>query len=241
MLTTLIAATLMQGESFTEDFSAYNASFKMVRIPDGEHKGTKITGLYAAATELTWEVYEIWYLQKDQTIQEQTSVRPDAISRPSRPYAVIFTGFGHHEFPAICISLNSAQEFCKWLSKKTGKSYRLPTRAEWEYLADVAPEKPDETSWHWDNADDTTHKVAQKSANKFGLFDCYGNTAEWTLEKDGTAGVAGGSWKTKPAELKQDYWQASTPKWNEADPQTPKSKWWLANGQFIGLRLVCTK
>ena len=241
MLTTLLAtAILQQPEGFREEFPAHGVGFKMVRIPDGEHKGTKIKDLYAAQTELTWEVYEVWYLQKDQTIEEQTSVRPDAISRPSRPYAVIFTGFGHHEYPAICVSLNSAQEFCKWLSKKSGKNYRLPTRSEWEYLAGSSPEKPDETSWHWDNAEDTTHKIANKQPNAFGLFDCFGNVAEWTQEKD-EIGVAGGSWKTKPADLKQGYWQASNPLWNEADPQTPKSKWWLANGQFIGLRLVCTK
>ena len=96
MLTTLLAAAVLQQETITEDFPSHGVSFKMVRIPDGEHKGTQIKNLYAAQTELTWEVYEIWYLQRDQTIQEQTSVRPDAISRPSRPYAVIFTGFGHH-------------------------------------------------------------------------------------------------------------------------------------------------
>jgi formylglycine-generating enzyme required for sulfatase activity len=241
MLTTLLAAAIFQQETFVESFPSQVTSFKMVRIPDGENRGTTIKGLYAAQTELPWEVYEIWYLQRDQTIQEQTSVRPETISRPSRPYAVIFTGFGHHEYPAICVSLNSAIEFCKWLSTKTGKSYRLPTRAEWEYLAGAAPSNPDETSWHWDNAEDTTHKVATKKANANGLFDCFGNVAEWTLDKENVHGVAGGSWKTKPADLKPGYWQEYSPKWNEADPQTPKSKWWLANGQFIGLRVVCTK
>ncbi len=240
MLTTLLAAAVLQQETFTEEFPVQEVSFKMVRIPDGEHKGTQIKGLYASQTEVPFQIYDIWYLQKDQTIEERTTVRPDAISRPSRPYAAIFIGFGHHEFPAICISLNSAQEFCKWLSKKSGKNYRIPTRAEWEYIAGASPANPEETSWHWDNAEDTTHKVASKKPNAFGLFDCFGNVAEWTLDKE-AKGVAGGSWRTKPKDLKQDYWQPETPAWNDADPQTPKSKWWLANGQFIGLRLVCTK
>jgi formylglycine-generating enzyme required for sulfatase activity len=208
----------------------------MVRIPDSEF--TK--GLYVSATEVPWEVFEIWALQLDQTAEEQTKFKPDALSRPSRPYAVIFTGFGHHEFPANCISSNSAIEFCKWLTTKTGKKYRLPTRMEWEFFAGKQG-GVDEVAWHWDNAEDTTHKVGTKKPNSFGLYDALGNVAEWTTDKDGKFGASGGSWKTKPVDLTTNLWQPFDPKWNEADPQNPKSKWWLANGQHIGIRVVCTK
>jgi hypothetical protein len=229
---------LAQGpETFLEEFPNQLTTLKMVRIPDSG----AIKGLYASATEIPWEVFEIWALQLDQTIEEQTRVKPDTISRPSRPYAVIFTGFGHHEYPAMCMSSHAATEFCIWLSKKSGKKYRIPTRAEWEYLASANSEKPEDVAWFWDNAEDTTHKVATRRPNAFGLFDTLGNVAEWTLDSGGKFGISGGSWRTKLADLSPMLWQPFDLKWNEADPQNPKSKWWLANGQHIGLRVVCTK
>jgi formylglycine-generating enzyme required for sulfatase activity len=235
MFSTLLAtaALIQTPEFFVEEFPKHLTSLKMVKIPGKD--------LYVSATEVPWEVFDIWVLQQDMTEEERNSKRPETLSRPSRPYAVIFTGFGHHEYPAICMSINSSNEFCKWLSKQTGKKYRLPTKAEWQLFAGAEPANKDETSWHWNNSDDTTHKVATKKPNEFGLYDVYGNVAEWTQEKDGSHGVAGGSWKTDPANLKPTLWDAFSPKWNEADPQNPKSKWWLANGQFIGLRIVCTK
>ena len=202
---------------------------------------TEIKNLSVSETEIPWDVFEIWALRLDQSTADQVAGKKFAVSRPSRPYAVIFTGFGHHGFPANCVSIDSATEFCKWLSEKTGKKYRLPTVAEWQYLskADGSAQKIDDIAWHFDNADDVTHKVGIKKPNSFGLFDTLGNVAEWAVNEKGEPVICGGSWKDEAKDIGLTKTTPTNPKWNESDPQNPKSKWWLANGQFIGLRVVC--
>ncbi|MBL8048286.1 MAG: SUMF1/EgtB/PvdO family nonheme iron enzyme [Chthonomonas sp.] len=192
-----------------------------------------------SVTEIPHEVLDIWALRLD---EEQLGEEAKVISRPSKPYAVIFTGFGHDGFPANCISFHGALKFCDWLSKRTKRKFRLPTQTEWIFAC-KANEKPpknmDDVAWHWDNAEDATHPIGKKKPNGFGLFDMYGNVGEWATKADGSPVLMGGSWRTKPKALRADYAEEYSPDWNMADPQNPKSKWWLANGQFVGLRLVC--
>lgn len=232
-------------ESFVEKFESHATEMKMVRVPDGEIEvgGVKkqVKNLYFQETEMPWEVFEIWALRLDQTAEQQAA-GADTQSRPSKPYAVIFTGYGHHGHPAICMSYAAVDEYVKWLSKKTGKKYRLPYDWEWEYAARAMPSKPakiDDTAWYWDNADDLTHPVKKKAANAFGLYDMLGNVSEWAIDSDGKPLVCGGSWKDKAENIHAGFRMRQDDRWNMNDPQNPKSKWWLANGQFVGFRLVC--
>ncbi len=91
--------------------------------------------------------------------------------------------------PVENISWNDAQEFCQKLSDKTGKKYRLPSEAEWEYACRAGTqtryyfgdnaELLGEYAWYGQNSDSKNHPVGQKRQNNWGLHDMYGNVWEW--------------------------------------------------------------
>jgi len=104
-------------------------------------------------------------------------------------------GWGRGMQPVINISWNDAVAYCRWLSEKSHKTYRLPSESEWEYVAHDQTNYPygiaknDTTlsryAWFSDNANKHPHPIATKSANNFGLFDILGNVQEW-VEDDYT-------------------------------------------------------
>ncbi len=88
--------------------------------------------------------------------------------------------------PIVGVSWHNAVAYAKWLSKKTGKNWRLPTEAEWEYAAKggenykyAGSDNIESIAWYSGNSDSGTHPVGQKSPNGYGLYDMTGNVREW--------------------------------------------------------------
>lgn len=148
-------------------------------------------------TETTWDEYGLFALRnipkENPAKQESGSNQVDAITQPTPPYRDPTFGFGREGHPAINMTHHAAMEYTRWLSAKTGKDYRLPTEAEWEFACRAGSETPfyfgsDATqlgdyAWDLDNSDELPHAVAQKKPNAWGLYDMLGNVAEWVLDE----------------------------------------------------------
>jgi formylglycine-generating enzyme required for sulfatase activity len=222
----------------------------MVPIPGGSIKiggqDVKVKPFYMATTETTWEAFDVFLASGDPSKPyEQKEFPPDAVARPSRSYILPDLGWGHHGYPAINLSFINVEMFCRWLSAATKKKYRVPTEAEWELAArggsnaDFKLDDVEKHSWHEGNSAETTHPVGTKAPNKFGLYDMYGNVGEWATDLKGKPVLCGPTFRDNakaitPSERK--YWEA---KWQEEDPQIPKSRWWLSDAPFAGFRIVC--
>lgn len=244
-----------------------------------EFEGTQtIPAMWVCENEMIWDIYDIWVYSIDEPDTNNTALTDtdnnsaahsstnsnenpdntdtdtdndaDIISRPSKPYLPPDRGFGYNNYAAISLTYKSADEFCKWLTAKTGRFYRLPTEAEWEYIVAAGSTGTkyhfgdDETkltdyAWYIDNSESKTHPVRKKKPNKWGIYDGHGNVAEWCLGMNGQPTACGGSYKDNPAGLRLDARQTQTYEWNESDPQFPKSQWWLADCSFVGFRVVC--
>jgi hypothetical protein len=231
--------------TITEADEANPVSFRMLPVPDGQYtlkgKTHEIKGIWMGETEVLWDLYRIYYQRLDLSPAEQ-ALGIDAKARPSKPYEPPDHGWGTTGFPAIHLHYLAAEALCAWLTKKVGKRFRLPTEAEWEIACSAGGlpvSAAEDTSWHAGNSAGQYQQAKTKKANRWGFYDMLGNAGEWVKPKTGAPLLKGGHFLTEISEMDSSSREVYSPLWQDSDPQLPKSKWWLSDASFAGMRLVC--
>ncbi len=172
------------------------------RADEGPVHEVELSPFWIGKYEITWDAYEVWMDDLDVFTREVNKLKATARdvladayqkSQPTKPYTDMSFGMGKQGFPAICMTQHAARTFCKWLTAKTGRYYRLPTEAEWEYACRAGTttrysfgddeSELEDYAWFADNSEEKYQKVGRKKPNPWGLHDMHGNVAEWVLDE----------------------------------------------------------
>ncbi len=225
-------ATVKGFTTFEEKIPGTSVSFKMVAVPGGQFvMGTppdepfrnadegpqinvKVDSFWMGEIEVSWSEYLAFFSAtssqgRKEAVAEESTDDLDAVSGPTPPWGAPDQGWGKGTFPAITMSHHAAVTYCRWLSQVTGKKYRLPTEAEWEYAArggtntpyffEGSPEHYEATGFfrkifgadtttinsyaiYSENSSSKTQNPAKVKANPFGLKNMLGNVAEFCLD-----------------------------------------------------------
>ena len=230
-------------------FTVNGVSFEMVYVEGGSFDMGATTEQGSDAYDSEYPVHSVtlsdYYIGRCEVTQELWLAVMGSWpgTAPSNSYGV------GANYPAYYISWNDCQEFVAELNRLTGRTFRLPTEAEWEYAARGGNKSRhykysgssniDDVAWYWNNSG-KTHAVGTKSPNELGIYDMSGNVYEWCSDWYGSysAGaqtnpqgpssgtyrvLRGGSWNYNAS-----YCRVSNRNYNDPD--------FSFNG--LGLRLV---
>jgi formylglycine-generating enzyme required for sulfatase activity len=180
------------------------------RANEGPVRRVRPNQFWMGRVEVTWREYDAYYAQRGtggrQEFVKQTT---DAVTGPTPPYGSPDQGWGKSSRPAITMTHHAATQYCEWLSQVTGKRFRLPTEAEWEYAARAGTSSPyffpgdpqrfterywlnrflglktapiGEFVWYQQNSNLRTHPPDTAKPNPWGLVNMLGNVKEFCLD-----------------------------------------------------------
>ena len=179
--------TQEQQSNFTQDLGN-GIKLEMIAIPGG----TFLMGTEDQEIKRLCKKYDTEWFENEQP-QHQVTVQPFFMGKYSVTQAQYQQVMGKNpshfpgdKRPVECVSWDEAVEFCQRLSQQTGKEYRLPTEAEWEYACRARTTTPyhfgetitDKLANYSRNVAETT-AVGKYPPNAFGLYDMHGNVWEW--------------------------------------------------------------
>ena len=172
------------------EFEVGSCRFKMIRVEGGSFEMGATSEQGSDANDWEKPVHRVtlsgYYIGMCEVTQELWEAVMG--SNPS-----CFKGKNN---PVESVSYNDCQEFIKRLNSLTGKNFRLPTEAEWEYAARGGNQSHhykysgsnniDDVAWYTKNSDSETHRVGTKSPNELGIYDMSGNVWEWCSDRYGS-------------------------------------------------------
>lgn len=173
-------------EVITSIFSVKGVSFTMCYVQGGTfmmgatpEQGEEVSDDEKPAHEVTVSSFYIGQTEVTQALWKAVMGK-----KPSK--------FKGDNLPVEQISWNDCQTFIEKLNFMTGRTFRLPTEAEWEFAARGGNNSkdcmfsgsnyPDDVAWHSGNANAKTHMVGTKQANELGIYDMCGNVSEWCAD-----------------------------------------------------------
>lgn len=212
-LVLVVTSQMDELKPFSQHIPGSKVSFDLVPIPagtflmgslasesdrksdEGPQHPVRLPAFWMGKCEVTWDEVGEYLISTDQPTPrrvESPSMRADAITRPTPPYIDETFGYGRDKMPVIAVNQHFAMEYCRWLSRKTGRLYRLPTEAEWEYACKAGTTtrfsfgdgegQLSDHAWFAANSQETPHPVGTRKPNPWGLHDMHGNVAEWCLD-----------------------------------------------------------
>ena len=260
-------------KNYTQTLPGSTVKFDMIAIPAGEilvgspakepgrdpadqaQRKVQIKRFWLGKHEVTWDAF-LPFVRIDRAqmaqVEKHYVIDLDGITHPSQPFGDPYRDRGDKgNQPALGMGWPTAENYCQWLSKKTGRHYRLPTEEEWEYACRAGsatayywgdnPAQAKDYGWYKENSQDVTHPVGRLKPNQYGLFDMAGNVGEWCAKADPRSRpvLRGGAFTDDAAKLRSAARLLETAEWNELDPNDPQSVWWLSAADFTGFRVAC--